>query len=325
MKKERIIALAVLGVIVLSAAYWSVTRCLNTDSLAIVASGTIEATTVELNARMAGVIKTIKVKAGDTVEKGQPVAELLRNDLVAQRKRDELTVVKAEAALNDLLSGAREQEKAEAAANVNIARANYSRALDDYENAEALFAVAAISRVELDKAKTAAEITKNQLQAATSRLALLESGTRPEQINAARVEVQRSEAVLNATLAMLEDLKIAAPLAGTVITKNYHEGEYVQPGASLATIADLNDLWIKVYIPTDDLPRIQLGQKVKFNVSGVDRDFEGIVDEIATKGEFTPKTIQTKKERTNIVFSVKIRIKNDGGMLKPGMPADVEF
>ncbi len=279
---KQIAATAVIIAIVLFASYWVVTRYLIPGSVAIEASGTIEATTVELNARMAGAIKTLEVKAGDTIEKGQPVAELLRNDLMAQRERDELAVLKAESALNDLLSGAREQEKAEAAANVNIARANYNRALDDYENAEALFDAEAISRVEFDKAKTAAEITKNQLAVAESRLALLESGTRPEQINAARAEVQRSEAVLKATLAMLEDLKIAAPLAGVVITRNYHEGEYVQPGASLVTIADLNDLWIKVYIPTDDLPRIQLGQKVKFTVSGVDSEFDGIVDEIAS-------------------------------------------
>lgn len=124
---------------------------------------------------------------------------------------------------------------------------------------------------------------------------------------------------------MLEDLKIYSPLNGVILTKNFEEGEFVQIGAALATIADLNDLWIKVYISTDDLPKIKLGQPVTFTVSGESTIFEGIVSEISSRGEFTPKTIQTKEERTNIVFGVKIIINNGQGILKPGMPADVVF
>ncbi|MGI6648660.1 MAG: hypothetical protein ACOX5W_06270 [Bacillota bacterium] len=82
---------------------------------------------------------------------------------------------------------------------------------------------------------------------------------------------------------------------------------------------------LRVYIPTDDLPVVKLGQPVTFTVSGESTTFEGIVCEIASWGEFTPKTIQTKEERTNIVFGVKIRINNGQGILKPGMPADVVF
>jgi HlyD family secretion protein len=96
-------------------------------------------------------------------------------------------------------------------------------------------------------------------------------------------------------------------------------------GAVLATVANLNKLWVKVYIPTDDLPVIKLGQKVHFTVSGDNHQYTGTVINIASKGEFTPKTIQTKKERTNVVFAVKIGINNENGVLKPGMPADVVF
>jgi len=137
--------------------------------------------------------------------------------------------------------------------------------------------------------------------------------------------VARNRAVLKATEALVADLQITAPLTGTVLTKNYEEGEFLQLGATLLTIAKIDDLWVKVYIPTDDLPYISLGQNVQFSVSGYNQSFEGVVEEIASKGEFTPKTIQTKKERTNVVFAVKIRIKSEGGILKPGMPADVVF
>jgi len=84
-------------------------------------------------------------------------------------------------------------------------------------------------------------------------------------------------------------------------------------------------MWIKVYLPTGDLTKIKLGQKVYFTVTGSNEKYEGTIEEIATQGEFTPKTIQTKQERANIVYGVKIRINNLQGTLKPGMPADVVF
>ena len=99
----------------------------------------------------------------------------------------------------------------------------------------------------------------------------------------------------------------------------------MQMGSSLGTIADLSHMWIKVYIPTDDLPGIKLGQKVHFTVSGDNHRYSGIVSHIASKGEFTPKTIQTPKERANVVFAVKISFTNKNGALKIGMPADVVF
>ncbi|MGI5922288.1 MAG: HlyD family efflux transporter periplasmic adaptor subunit, partial [Syntrophomonadaceae bacterium] len=79
------------------------------------------------------------------------------------------------------------------------------------------------------------------------------------------------------------------------------------------------------YIPTDDLPAIKMGQKVRFTVSGDKTQYTGTVTYIASQGEFTPKTIQTKKERANVVFAVKIAVNNQDGVLKPGMPADIVF
>ncbi len=291
----------------------------------IQAAGTIEATTLDLQAKISGTLEDFKIKAGEQVKKNQVIASLSRNDLLAQKERDELTVIKAEAALSDLLYGAREAEIREVEANLNIAKANYQLAYDDFQRYEALLETGAISLVEYEKAEAALEIRENQVAAIEAKLSLINAGSRPEVINAAEIEVKRSTAVLRATEAMLEDLKIISPLNGTVLSKNYQEGEFVQMGVAVASIAQEDDLWIKVYIPTDDLPHIRLGQQVHFSVSGYEEDFLGKVEEIADKGEFTPKTIQTKKERTNVVFAVKIRITDNGGVLKPGMPADVVF
>nr|WP_041285187.1 efflux RND transporter periplasmic adaptor subunit [Desulfoscipio gibsoniae] len=323
MKKR---AAGVLVLLMLAAgSYWVYENYYNREDTLIQATGTIEATTVELNAKMAGTIKKLAADTGDTVTGGQLVAELSRSDLAAQRERDALGVLKAEAQLADLQSGAREQEKKEAASGVNIAQVNLEKATTDLARIEALYQNGAVPEADYDKAMTNAKLAENQLAAAEARLNLLESGSRPQQIKAAQAEVERSKAVLKASDAMLADLKVYSPIEGVVLSSNYEVGEYVQMGAPLATVADLKDLWIKVYIPTVDLPLIKLGQQVQFSVSGLDKVFKGVVEEIATQGEFTPKTIQTQQERANVVFAVKIKIEDTKDVLKPGMPADVTF
>ncbi|MDD3269508.1 MAG: efflux RND transporter periplasmic adaptor subunit [Syntrophomonadaceae bacterium] len=324
MKAKKALAAVLILALSLSA-YWVYQKYFAENKILLQASGTIEATSVDLNAKVNGSIESINIKEGDSVKKGQLVAELLRNDLAAQKERDTLGVTAAEAKLEDLVSGARAQEIKEAASNVNIARSNYDKATKDLERSEALFKEGAIAQESLDQARLNAELKKNLLAGSEAKLSLLESGSRSALITAARAELERSKAVLKASTALLDDLQVISPLEGIVLSKNYETGEYVAMGAALATVANLNNLWIKVFIPTDDLPAIKLGQKVNIAVSGSDQLFEGVVSEIASQGEFTPKTIQTKKERTNVVFAVKITVNNHDGILKPGMPADVSF
>lgn len=325
MEKKKLILPFVGLLIILAGAYFFWQTYLIEENELIQATGTIEATTVNLNAKLAGTIAVLNIKQGELVKKGDLIAELGRSDLIAQRERDELSVLKAQANLADLLSGAREQETKAALAGINVVKAKLEQAEAELRRVEALFKEGALTEVEYEKAQTNVEIILNELMALEAQYELLTAGNRAEVIKAAQIEVERTQAVLKSTEAMIEDLKIYAPLDGVVLTKNYELGEYVTPGAVVATIANLEDLWIKVYIPTDDLPKIFLGQKVTFTVSGSPKIFEGVVQEIATKGEFTPRTIQTKKERANVVFAVKIGIKNGEGILKPGMPADVVF
>ncbi|MEW6423851.1 MAG: efflux RND transporter periplasmic adaptor subunit [Bacillota bacterium] len=321
MKKRLIGLLLVLSVA--AGSYWGYTRYFDRKPAGLQASGTIEATEVNLSAKLPGTLETLSVKAGDTVKKGQVVAVLARSDLVAQRERDALGVLKAQAQLADLLSGAREQEINDARAAVNIAQAGFDRANSDYNRLLALHESGAVPDAELEKARSGLEIAKNQLESARAKLSLLESGSRPDQVEAARAELERSKAILKASESQLNDTKIASPIDGTVISRNFEPGEYVFTGSPVVTVADLNDLFIKIYVPTDYLPAIRLGQQVSFTVSGLAGEYPGIIVEIASKGEFTPKTIQTKEERTNVVFAVKVKIDSLNGTFKPGMPADV--
>ncbi|MCL2337884.1 MAG: HlyD family efflux transporter periplasmic adaptor subunit [Firmicutes bacterium] len=357
---KRIVAVVAL-LLLAAGGYWAYRHYHQGAADLIQATGTIEATTVELNAKTAGTLAKLLVKEGDQVTAGQLAAEISRNDLRAQREQAALAVTEAEANLANLQAGPREQEKEAARANladlqagpraqekeeavaaVEAAQVSLDKANADLARMESLYQNGASTQADYDQAQTNAKLAAsqlklaqaklnllaegsrpNQIKAAQAALDLLEAGSRPEQIKAAQAEVERTKAVLKADDALLADLNVYVPVGGVVLTKNYEAGEYVQMGAALATVADLNDMWIKVYISTDDLPFIKLHQQVQFTVSGMEQVFQGTVKEIATSGEFTPKTIQTRQERSNIVYAVKIKINDGGGLLKPGMPADV--
>lgn len=319
------IGLIVLLILLSGVSCWAYRNYYTRPSEAIQASGTIEATSVDISARAPGTVEKLILQEGQTVSKDQLVAVLSRSDLVAQKERDAMGVLAAQAKLEDLQSGARAQELEEADSNVNIAQTNLDKARRDLERAEALFKAGAFSQDNLDQSRNNVDQKSYLLEIAQTRQNLLQAGSRPQQIKAAAAELERNKAILHASQSVLEDLQLFAPISGTVLSRNYEAGEYVQMGSSLGTIADLSHMWIKIYIPTDDLPQIKLGQKVHFTVSGDSRRYSGTVSNIASKGEFTPKIIQTQKERTNIVFAVKISFDNKNGALKIGMPADVVF
>lgn len=325
MKRNGIIPLLGILLILGGAAYWVYTQYLGPPISLIQASGTIEATTVDLTTKAPGTIKMLAFQEGSPVQKQAFLAELTRSDLVAQQARDAMAVQAAQANLDDLQSGSRIQEIKVAQANYNIAQVNLDQAILDLARTDQLYQGGALSQQAWEQAQLNLQLKQNQLDAAAANLELLQAGTRTAKITAAAAEVERTQAVLQATQSMLDDLKLYSPMDGTVLTRNFEPGEYVAAGVALATIADLDHLWVKVYIPTDDLPSVQLGQQVVFTVSGDNTQYSGTVSHIATKGEFTPKTIQTKQERTNVVYAVKIEIDNVSGALKPGMPADVVF
>lgn len=291
----------------------------------IQATGTIEATTVDLGSKISGLIDQVLVQEGQKVKAGQLVAVLSRSDLVAQKERDALGVQVAETRLRDLQMGAREEELKEARIQVESAGLGVEQARLDLSRSEALTRAGALPQEKLDQASFALQQKEALLASAQARLELLQAGARPEAVAGAQAEVARSRAVLKASLALLQDLNITAPRDGTVISRNHEPGEFVNAGSPLITLADLEHLWIKVYIPTDQLPAIHLQQKVEISVSGSSQKFAGTVTHIADRGEYTPKSVQTKQERANVVFAVKVSLDKSPDVIKPGMPADVTF
>ena len=266
----------------------------------------------------------LKIKEGDPVQRGQMVVKIDRPDLQAQLLRDEAALARAKAQLRDLEQGARSQELQEAAANLAAASAQATRAKADFERYSRLFREGAIATQQLDNSRSAHEVAANSLLAAQSRYSLLQSGNREETIEAQRLEVARSEAVLAGSRSQLADTNVVSPLSGRVLSKNYEQGEYVNAGVSIATIGDMKDCWVKVFVSTAQMGQIRLGQAVKVKIDAYpDRAFRGEIREISQNAEYTPRQSITQRERANMVFAVKVKIDNPDEIMKPGLPADV--
>lgn len=179
------------------------------------------------------------------------------------------------------------------------------------------------AQVKVAQAQAAYRTALAEVEVAQARLDALEAGARAEQIAVAQAQVNRTEAGLR-TLEVKQDKHvITAPRSGWVVEQMAHVGEMAIPGASLLTVADLTTVNLIVYVPEPDIGTVEIGQKVNVYVDAFPKmPFMGRVTYISDKAEFTPKNVQTKEERLNTVFAVKIRLDNEDQRLKPGMPAD---
>lgn len=280
----------------------------------------------------------------------------LRNLLAGARAQEireaEAQVERAQARLDDLLAGARAQEIEAARAALQNATATRERAERDHTRSRELFAKQLIAAQEVDRARQLYESALAEEAAARERLALVEAGARRHEIEAARAELRaaderlalvragprehevaeararlaEAEAAHTLAQARLTETRLTAPIDGVVLRKNVEVGETVNPGVSILTLLDPGDMWLRAYVPETDIGRVKLGQVAAITVDAFPgRAFSGRVSEIASEAEFTPRNVQTKKERVNLVFRVKIAVENHDGVLKPGMPADAEL
>lgn len=155
---------------------------------------------------------------------------------------------------------------------------------------------------------------------------LLLAGPRPDEVKAAEKKVKEAEAAVDIIKVQLKNSKIFAPVDAVVISNNFEETEMVGSGVPVVTIADLEHPWIYIFIPEDQVNKYKLGDKAKISMDSFpDRKFDGSISRIYEKSEFTPKFIQTQRERVTLVYRVKVAVENPDLIIKPGIPADVEI
>jgi HlyD family secretion protein len=284
-------------------------------------------------------------------------AEARLRDLLAGARPEEIReaearLARAEAHLADLLAGARREEIEQARAGLRHATARREWAERELYRARELFARDLVAAQEVDRARQAyqtaaadeaaarerlalleagprpheVEAARAEVRAARARLGLLEAGPRPAEVEAARARVNEARAAWQAARTRLDEARLLSPIDGVVLRKNVEAGETVNPGVPIVTLMDPTDVWLRAYVPETEVGRLRIGQRAAISVDAYPgRTFPGEVTEIASEAEYTPRNVQTRRERVNLVFRIKIAVRNPEGVLKPGLPADAEI
>jgi len=307
------------------AATWTVRR-LDGQDRTVEVTGTIEALQVDVSARITARIVERTVKEGEPVERGQRLVRLADEEPAADVRRAEAALGAAQAQLADLEAGARREEIEQARAALRSATVAREWAERELGRVRQLFAKELLAFQEVDRASNAFDAAQANEASAREKVALLEAGPRPDAVAAARSQVAEARAALALARARLVETRLDSPLTGIVLRKSLEVGETATPGVPILTLMDPDDLWLRAYVSETDLGRVRLGQGATLTVDAYpSRTFSGVVSEIASEAEFTPKNVQTKKERVNLVYRMKIAVRNTGGVLKPGMPADARI
>jgi HlyD family secretion protein len=296
------------------------------DKNIIRVSGNVEITDAALSFKISGRVAERLVSEGDSVKKDQIAARLDDLDLRQEVDLRKSEVDAARAALKELQTGSRPEEIAQAQAVLARVESEQENARREYERQQDLFEKEVISKRELDAAQMNFETSQARVVEAAKALKLVQQGPRIEKIEQSQAQLQRAQKALDLAETKLEYATLASPMDGIVLTENIEPGEYVSAGTPVVTVGKMDLVWIRAFIDETDLGRVRVGQQVRVKTDTYpDKVYEGKISFIASESEFTPKTVQTDKERVKLVYRIKIDVANPDMDLKPGMPADGEI
>ncbi len=341
-------------------------------------AGSVETREIQVGSKIGGRVTQVAVEEGQAVKAGALLVRFECNGLRAQRAQAQASVLQskatltralhgnrpqeiqqaiataeaAKAAMQEARNGPRKQEIAQARAALAADEANAADAAADFDRMQKLLAADEVSRMEFDSYKSKRDATAQNAEASRQRLALLQAGTRYEDIQSAAerykqaeaaaalskagsrpedIAITRSElAAAQARLAELDtnlrEAEITAPADGLVEVVSVRPGDLVPAGHIVITMLEPSQLWVKVYVPETDLAKVHVGQSATVMVDGMQgRPVEGFVRQIAAEAEFLPRNVQTPDDRQHQVFGVKVYVNNSGSVLKSGMSATVQL
>lgn len=297
--KKSIILMSAVSAMVLTA-------CGNKD-VDYDASGVFETTEVIVSARGTGEIVSLNIEEGQAVKAKQPVGELDMTQLVL--KRQQLNSGK-DAATSRRLSAVQQ---------VAALRQQIANLQSEQTRFKALLSDGAATQKQVDDLGYQIATLQKQLAAAD------------EQISTANRSIDGQSAGFDAQIGQVDDMMhqavITSPINGIILSKYAEAGEFAVPGRALFKVADVSDMKLRAYVTADQLTGLKIGQKVKVYADQGEngrKEYDGTVSWISSEAEFTPKTIQTRDERSNLVYAIKITVHNDG-LIKRGMYGDVKL
>lgn len=271
------------------------------------ATGTFEATEVTVSAEQNGKLLQLDVNEGDKIEYGKQVG--LIDTVQLYLKARQIGATKLVYA----------SQRPDMAKQVAATRQQLSKAREEYDRFAGLVKEGAANRKNLDDARSQVQVLERQLEA---QLSSLNTSTNSLNAQMGTTDVQKLQVA-----DQLKKCHISAPISGTVLEKYAEQGEYATAGKPLFKMADIDNMYLRAYITSAQLKNVKLGQTVKVFAdygNNEKKEYQGKVTWISSKSEFTPKTILTDDERANLVYAIKIAVKNDG-YVKIGMYGEVKL
>ena len=271
-------------------------------------------------------ITNILVEEGEHVKKGQVLARLHNEILKAQLIEAEAQVEAQQQMVAKLKAGSRKEEIDKAKAELNASIAQSKAAVSTYKRLLPLVERKLITPDEIDKARGLADASQAQEEAVRQALILLQSGSRKEDIASAVAVLKSREAAVLLVKQRLEDAILYAPADGIIRNRILEPGSMAFPQTPVMTLAFVNPVWVRAYLPEPALGKVAPGSKALiYTDSYPDKAYEGWVGYISPTSEFTPKNIQTEELRTRLVYSMRIYACNPQNELRLGMPATVHI
>ncbi|MBY0280580.1 MAG: secretion protein HlyD [Alphaproteobacteria bacterium] len=310
--------------VLLITAYFFINNRLSSDKILL--QGNVDIRQVELGFRVNGRIAEMRVDEGDIVKEGDILAALDKSPFLHARDIAKGQVDQSTAALKKMEAGNRVQEIEQAKAAVKEQEAAYEYADKFLKRQSNLLKTRAVSQQAYDDALAHKQEIEAKLKSVQEALKLSEEGFRAEDIEAARADLAIANARLANTETDLKDTEILAPKAGTILTRAREPGAIVGNGGTVYMLSLPSPVWVRAYVSEIELGRIKPGMKAEvYTDTNPDKPFKGQVGFISPKAEFTPKNIETKELRTNLVYRLRIIVEDVKGELRQGMPVIVSL
>jgi HlyD family secretion protein len=296
------------------------------DPNRVALNGRLEAPLVDLAPKVAGRVLSVSVKEGDRVKAGELLIRLDLGDTALAVERDRPGVESARARLQDLTVGSRQAEVAAAEAEVADKRAAVELATREVQRQELLLSKAVGAERDYDRAKTDLDRAVAAVRISEQKLALTREGFRRWQTAQAKSEVDRAQTQLRQSEVVARESEIRAPADGIVMHRMVEPGKLLAAGQTGITLALTNRLYVRTFIPETKLGMVRQGLKATVTVDAFPGEsFQATVSEIAPDPEYTPKAVETKAERINLVYGAKVDLTEGwAARLVPGQPADVQ-
>jgi HlyD family secretion protein len=288
-------------------------------------NGRLEAPLIDVGPKVTGRVVQVLVREGDRVKAGDLLIRLDLGELALAVERDKAGVEVAEARYKDLASGSRRAEIEAADAQVADRKAAVDLAARELQRQEYLLSRKVAAERDVDRAKTELERAQAALETALKQAQLAREGFRKWQTEQARDEVDRARATLRQALTVASESEIRAPADAIVLHRMAEPGLLLPAGQPGLTLAFADRLYVRTFIPEPQLGRVKQGQVAQVSVDAFPgQTFAARVTEISPDAEFTPKAVETRNERVNLVYGAKVDL--DAGWkapLVPGQPAEV--